>query len=73
MKDYASASSLSAKDIQRLINDIVHIPDFNADDVDTDMLEQLANSIDSGYLEIISMHQEGDGAQKLELFKRPAA
>ena len=36
------------------------------------MLERLANSIDSGDLEIISMHQEGDGAQKLELFKHPA-
>ena len=36
------------------------------------MLERLANSIDSGDLEIINMHQEGDGAQKLELFKRPA-
>ena len=32
------------------------------------MLERLANSIDSGDLEIINMHQEGDGAQKLELF-----
>ena len=72
LKDYASASSLTAKDIKRLIDNVLHNPDFNADDVDTDMLEQFANSIDSGDLEIISMHQEGDGAQKLELFKRPA-
>ncbi len=36
------------------------------------MLKRFADSIDSGDLEIISMHQEGDGAQKLELFKRPA-
>ena len=72
LKDYASASSLTARDIKRLIEDVLHNPDFNADDVDTDMLERLANSIDSGDLEIISMHQEGDGAQKLELFKRPA-
>ena len=72
MKDYASASSLYAKDIKRLINDIVHIPDFNADDVDKDILEQFANFIDGGDSKIISMHQEGDAAQKLELFKRPA-
>ncbi len=31
----------------------------------------IANSIDSGDLEIISMDKEGDGAQKLELFKHP--
>ena len=70
LKDYASASSLNARDIKRLIEDVLHNPDFNADDVDTDMLERLVNSIDSGNLEIINMHQEGDGAQKLELFKR---
>jgi hypothetical protein len=72
LKNYASASSLTATDIKRLIEDVLHNPDFNADDVDTDMLERLANSIDSGDLEIMNMHQEGDGAQKLELFKRPA-
>ena len=72
LKEYVSASSLNARDIKRLIEDVLHNPDFNADDVDTDMLERLAKSIDSGDLEIINMHQEGDGAQKLELFKRPA-
>ena len=68
LKDYASASSLNTKDIKRLIEYALHNPNFNADDVDTDMLERFANSIHSGDLEIISMHQEGDGAQKLELF-----
>ena len=72
LKNYASAASLTAKDIKRLLEDVLHNPDFNADDVDTDMLELFANSIDSGDLEIISMHQEGDGVQKLELFMRPA-
>jgi hypothetical protein len=55
-----------------LIQDVLHNPEFNADDVDTDMLKRFADSIDNGDLEIISMHQEGDGAQNLELFKRPA-
>ena len=63
---------LTARDIKRLIEDVLHNPDFNADDVDTDMLERLANSIDSGDLEIRNMHLKGDGAQKLELFERPA-
>ncbi len=58
--------------MEKLIEDVPHNPVFNADDVDTDMLEGFANSINSCDLEILSMHKEGDGAQKLELFKRPA-
>jgi hypothetical protein len=72
LKQYAGKASLTAKDIIALIQDVLHNPEFNADDVDTDMLKRFADSIDSGDLEIISMHKEGDGAQKLELFKRPA-
>jgi hypothetical protein len=72
LKEYARKASLTAKDIIALIQDVLHNPEFNADDVDTDMLKRFADSIDSGDLEIISMHKEGDGAQKLELFKRPA-
>ncbi len=74
LKEYAKKASLTAKYIIALIQDVLHNPEFNADDVDTDimMLKRFADSIDSGDLEIISMHQEGDGAQKLELFKRPA-
>ena len=68
LKDYASSSSLNTKDIKRLIEleDVLHNPNFNADDVDMDILELFANSMDCGDLDIISMHQEGDGAQQLE-------
>jgi hypothetical protein len=56
-------------DVIALIEDVLHNPNFNSEDVDTDMLKWFADSIDRGDLEIISMDQEGDGAQKLELFK----
>jgi hypothetical protein len=72
LKEFAKKASLTANDIIALIQDVLHNPEFNDDDVDTDMLKRFADSIDSGDLEIISMHQEGDGAQKLGLFKRPA-
>ena len=62
-KDYASAASLKAKDIKRLIDDVLHNPDFNSDDV---IGHAGAVFIDSGDSKVISMHQEGDGAQKLE-------
>ncbi len=64
LKDYAKKASWEAKEIEALIEDVFHTPNFNADDVDTDMLKRFADSID--------MHQEGGGAQKLELFKLPA-
>ncbi len=70
LKEYAKKASLTDKDIKALIEDVLHNPNFNADEVDTDMLQRFVSSIDSGDLEIISMHLEGDGAQKLELFKR---
>ncbi len=62
LKCYAKKSSLKVKDIKALIEDVFHSPHFNADDVDTDMLtqKQFTDSIDSGYLDIISMHQKGD-------------
>jgi hypothetical protein len=65
LKEYVKKASLTAKDIIALIQDVLHNPEFNTDDVDTYMLKRFADSVDSGDLDIISMHQEGDGAQKL--------
>ena len=42
LKDYATSASLTAKDVKKLIEDVLHNPDFNAADVDTDMLERFA-------------------------------
>jgi hypothetical protein len=47
-----------------LIEDVLHNPNFNAAEVDTDILQRFANSIDIGDLDIISMHLDGDGAAK---------
>jgi hypothetical protein len=69
LKEYAKSASLNARDIIRLIEDVLHNPNFNAEEVDTDMLKRFADSIDSGDLDI--MHQAEDGAQKLERFRRP--
>ncbi len=70
--DCAKSASLTARDVRKSIVDVLHNPDFNADDGDMDMLDLFANSVVSGDLEIISMHnKERDGAMKLELFKHP--
>jgi hypothetical protein len=41
--------------------------DFNADEVDTDMLQRLQDAMDSGDLQVINMHKDGDGAQFLSI------
>ncbi len=72
LKEYASKTSLNAKQIKTLIEDVLHNPAFDEADVDTDMLRHFSAAIHNDDLEIISVHQEGDGDQKPELFKRPA-
>jgi hypothetical protein len=77
LKKYAKSEPLTAKDVKKSIEGVLQNPDLNANDVDTDMLALFANTmiiitICSGDLEIIYMHKEGDGAHKLECFKRVA-
>jgi hypothetical protein len=70
-KAYADRHSLTATAINDLIKNVLKNPQLNVDEVDTDMLQRLSASIDSGDLQIFSMRKEGDGAQNPELFKRP--
>ena len=71
VKAYADKHSLSATALVDLIKDVLKNPQFNSDDVDTDMLQRLSAAIDSGDLRVISMRKEGDGLQNPELFMRP--
>ena len=70
-KEFATKHSLNASTINSFIKAVLKHPAFNADEVDTDMLQRLQASIDSGDVQIINMHAEGDGEQVLELFRRP--
>jgi hypothetical protein len=71
LKAYANKHSLTATAIVDLIKIVLKNPDFNADDVDTDMLQSLQAAIDSCDLQFINMHKDGDGQQVLELFAWP--
>ena len=72
LKAYASKHNLTAAAINDLIKDVLKNPNFNSDEVDTDMLKRLSEAIDSGDIQIISLKAEGDGEQNPELFVRPA-
>jgi hypothetical protein len=74
LKAYTTKHSLNARAINDLIKDVLKNPAFNANEVNTDMLQRLQASIDSSGIQIINMNIEGDGEQvfMLELFRRPA-
>jgi hypothetical protein len=71
VKRFGERHSLTATAINDLIKNVLKNSLFNADEVDTDMLQRLSAATDCSDLEIISMRVEGDGAQNPKLFKRP--
>jgi hypothetical protein len=72
LQAYATKNSHNARAIKDLIKDVLKTPAFNANEVDTDILQRLQASMGSGDIQIIDMNVEGDGEQVLELFRRPA-
>ncbi len=72
LKAYADNHSLTAAAIVDLIKSVLKNPEFNSDEVDTDMLLRLQAAIDSGDLKVINMHKDGDGPQILNFSTRPA-
>jgi hypothetical protein len=61
LKAYANKHSLTATANVDLIKNVLKNPEFNTDDVDTDMLQRLQAAIDSGDLKVINMHRDCDG------------
>ncbi len=66
LKTYASKHTLTAASINDLIKDVLKIPKFISDKVDTDML--LSEAIDSCDIKIISMKAEGDSEQIIHYY-----
>jgi hypothetical protein len=62
LKAYANQHSLTGAlaAIVDLIKNVLKNPEFNSDEVDTDMLQRLQAATDSGGLKVINMHKEGD-------------
>ena len=71
MKAYAT-KHFNARAINDLIKDVIRNPAFNANEVDSYMLQRLPASIDSSDIQMIDMNVEGDGEQVLQRFRRTA-
>ena len=70
LQNYARARALTGADLKALIEDVLRNPEFNADDIDRNMMERLNKAIDDGEFEIFDMWKEGDGHQDVKLFSR---
>lgn len=70
MLDYQKLKRMSARDLKDLIQDVLHNPEFNADEVDHNMHERLMRAVADGQMDILDMWQEGDGQQDVRFFKR---
>ena len=63
MQDFAKDKKLNATFIKDLIQNVVHHPDFDPDEVDHDMHERLMGVIEQGDLQVINLKEDGDGEQ----------
>ena len=60
-----------AAELKDLIQQVLHHPAFDAQDVDHDMHERLMRCIEDEDIQIIDLWEEGDGNQEVLLYKRP--
>ena len=73
LQDFAEIKHVDATFIKDLIQKVLHHPDFDPAEVDHDMHQRLMGAIAEGDLQVIDLHEEGDGNQDVRLFKRPVS
>ena len=66
MKKYKSG----AAELKDLIQQVLHHPDFDPQDVDHDMHDRLMRCIEDEDIQVIDLWEEGDGNQEVLLYKR---
>lgn len=72
LQDYIRGrDGFSAKDLEQLIQDVLHHPDFSPEEVDHDMHARLMAAVAEGHIQVHDMQLDGDGEQDLRFFKRP--
>ena len=70
LQDYARKRTMNATELKALIQEVLYHPEFNADDVDSDMHARLMKAVADGDVEIHDLWKEGDGDQEVKLFTR---
>ena len=65
--DHATKRFKNASELKELVQEVLHHPDFDLDDVDHDLHERLTEAVEEGDIEIIDMWEEGDGDQDVTI------
>lgn len=68
--DFQRLKAMSAMDIKDLIRDVLQNPEFNSDEVDSDMHDRLMRAVDTGEMEVHDMWAQGDGEQDVRFYMR---
>ena len=70
LQNYSRARNMTATDLKALIEVVLRNPEFNADDVDTNLMKRINRAIEEGKFEMFDKWKEGDGHQEVKFFKR---
>lgn len=70
MLDFQRLKAMSVTDLRDLIQNVLQNPEFNSDEVDSDMHARLMRAVAIGEMDIHDMWVEGDGEQDVRFFKR---
>jgi len=71
LQDHCKLHATSQSELKELIQNVLHHPDFDPDQVDHDMHERLMKAIDDEDILIHYMWEEGDGRNDCRFYKRP--
>jgi hypothetical protein len=70
IQDLVRKYKTKAAELKDLIQEVLHHPDFDVREVDTNMHECLMRCLAAGDTEVIYLWEEGDGNQPVQLYKR---
>ena len=72
LQDFAQEKELDATFVKDLIQQVLHHPDFDPNNVDHYMHKLLIGAIEESYLEVFDVTEDDGCDQEVRLFKRPA-
>jgi hypothetical protein len=65
--DHIQKYKTGTAELEDLIQEVLHHPDFDVREVDTNMYERLMGCLEAGDIEVIDLWEEGDGNQPVQL------